>query len=80
MLINVCNRSNKHSFGENFYTSQNLSVILFYSKIIITNPLITLLHVSFVIGLLENDMIVQGFIDLMCWLAMSKTIKNFETV
>ena len=26
-------------FGENFYTSQNLSVMLFYYKIIITNSI-----------------------------------------
>ena len=78
MLINVCNCSNKHSFGENSYTSQNLSVMLFYSKIAISS--ITLLCVSFAIGLIENDMIVQRFIDLMCWLTMSNAIKNFETV
>ena len=39
-------------------------------------PLITLLYVSFVIGLLKDDVIVQGFIDVMCWLAMSKSNKE----
>lgn len=66
--------------GINFYTSQNLSVMVFYSKIIEFKPipLIALLYVSLVIGLLKNDVTVQGFIDLVCWLAMSKSNKEFQ--
>lgn len=66
--------------GINFYTSQNLSVMVFYSKIIEFKPipLIALLYVSLVIGLLKNDVTVQGFTDLVCWLAMSKSNKEFQ--
>ena len=80
MLINVCNCSNKHSFGDKLLYLSKPVCYGVYSKIIEFKPipLIALLYVSLVIGLLKNDVTVQGFTDLVCWLAMSKSNKEFH--